>query len=124
MIRKKDERMMVVKKRILLLGLMLNFVLALAACGDNSSYSGGGNGKITEVVSADKTCTIQVTDGWKDLAGKLHPDASLEVADMSQEKYVIVLMEAKEDFVDMDLVGYTDIVVNQALLRLIRCDFV
>ena len=70
--------------------------------------------KITEVVSADKTCTIQVTDGWKDLAGKLHPDASLEVADMSQEKYVIVLMEAKEDFVDMDLVGYTDIVVNQS----------
>lgn len=32
---------------------------------------------------------------------------------MAQEKYVIVLMEAKEGFIDMDLSGYTDIVINQ-----------
>ena len=59
-------------------------------------------------MSADKSAQITIPMGWKE-DRYLHDSAELQSSNRSQESYIIVLSESKEDFDQMTLEKHSEI---------------
>lgn len=99
------------ERSVALVLALLTVVLCLStACGAN------GPGKGAEIKAADGTLQCKVPDGWQDVSGKLNNKASLEVADLKSDRYMIAIPELKYDLdADLTLEGYSKIIVDNVL---------
>ena len=96
------------KKRslALLLALLCVVFSILSACGS-------ADGKTKEILASDGTIQCVVPDSWQDLEGQLNQVASLEVADVGTDCYMVAIPELKDDFdADLDLEGYNKIIIE------------
>lgn len=92
-------------------------VLGLIVCvGVGVAVSGwqGQDAEPTVITSTDGQSQLTVPASWS-VQEDLHDDAELEVANLLQEQYVIVLTENKSDFVDTDLDSYSDLVAESVV---------
>jgi hypothetical protein len=71
------------------------------------SCSGKKNDKVSVVMSPDNQRQLSLPKGWKE-THKLHDKADIQAADTSNEMYIFVLSEKKEDFRDMDIKRYSE----------------
>lgn len=91
-------------KRVFLFVLAISIAAILSACGEED--------EITVFKSDDGNYQVSAASDWKDAEGELNPEADLQIENMKDEKYFIALLESKEDFNDVSLQDYYDIVTE------------
>lgn len=101
---------MTMKKRSVIGVLLLCFLCLclFSACGGTDSAAS------VKIESADETISCKAPAGWMDVSGQLSDEASLEIANIDKEEYMIVLAEQKSAFDgDFNLQGYNKAVIEQ-----------
>ena len=80
------------------------FSISLFSCGDFFSA------KKRTVLDPDKKYQITLSSGWK-IMDKLHEDAEIQAGNELSDKFLLVFIEAKEDFADdINLKKYRNII--------------
>ena len=57
-------------------------------------------GNMVSVISEDSELQLQVPTSWEDLKGDLNPAASIEVGELVDETYAMVIEDSRENFAD------------------------
>ena len=85
-------------------------LLYLTGCGLPGGLRKGSKGRRSPSVlkSSDGACQVTLPAGW-DEKRDLHDSAELEAANESEEMYVIILQESKEDFQKMTIDQHSEI---------------
>src|SRR5215510_1670154 len=104
------------------LGLIVVIVaviaLAIALNWDKIKSGLKADGQARQVIiSSDGQYQIQVPTGWKQTTN-LHEKAGLQAEDRLHEMYIIILIESKSDFEDMNLDKHSQITSEQLINNL------
>ncbi len=92
--------------KTLLLFILVSFALPAVQAPGLTLFGDGGKGSGSVLVSTDRQSQITLPKGWKEYR-ELNDAAEIQVANLAQSMYIIVLSESKEDFDKMTLVQHS-----------------